>query len=112
MITVPQLEDAIDCIGPLSDLGYAFIDYPQNTERRFFRKGQPRTHHLHIVKVGSGELRDHLAFRDALRANADWHDQYAALKYDLADRHRNDRAQYSASKTEFVQWVLSVNRAA
>ncbi len=107
MIAVRQLDDAIDCIGPLSDLGYAFIDYPQNTERRFFRKGQPRTHHVHIVEVGSAELRDHLAFRDALRANADWRDQYAALKIALADRHRNDRAQYSESKTEFVRRVLS-----
>jgi GrpB-like predicted nucleotidyltransferase (UPF0157 family)/predicted kinase len=107
MIAVSRLEDAIDCIGPLSDLDYAFIDYPQNTERRFFRKGQPRTHHVHIVEVSSAELRDHLAFRDALRANAEWRDQYAALKIGLADRHRNDRAQYSASKTDFVQRVLS-----
>jgi hypothetical protein len=30
--------------GPLSDLGYAFINHPQNTARRFFRKGQPRAH--------------------------------------------------------------------
>ncbi len=107
MLAVRKLEDAIDCIGPLSDLGYAFIDYPQNTERRFFRKGQPRTHHVHIVEKGSAELRDHLIFRDALRANAPWREQYATLKYDLADRHRNDRAQYSESKTEFVRRVLS-----
>lgn len=106
MIAVPHLEDAIDCIGPLSDLGYAFIDYPQNTERRFFRKRQPRTHHVHIAAVDSAELRDHLVFRDVLRANPTWRDQYAALKYDLAERHRNDRAQYSESKTEFVQKTL------
>jgi GrpB-like predicted nucleotidyltransferase (UPF0157 family)/chloramphenicol 3-O-phosphotransferase len=107
MITVPRLADAIECIGLLSDLGYTFIDYPQNTDRRFFRKGQPRTHHVHIVETGSAELRDHLAFRDALRTNAEWRDQYAALKIALADRHRNDRAQYSDSKTGFVQRVLS-----
>lgn len=107
MIAVPRFENAIECIGPLSDLGYAFIDHPQNTERRFFRKGQPRTQHVHIVEASSAELRDHLAFRDALRANSEWRDQYAALKYALADRHRNDRAQYSESKTEFVQKILS-----
>jgi GrpB-like predicted nucleotidyltransferase (UPF0157 family) len=110
MIAVPRLEDAIDCIGPLSDLGYAFIDYPQNTARRFLRKGQPRTHHVHLVEVGSAELYDHLLFRDALRANDEWRDQYAALKIALADRHQNDRAQYSASKTEFVQRVLSFTK--
>ena len=68
MIAVRQLEDAIECIGPLGDLGYAFIDHPQNTDRRFFRKGVPRTHHVHIVAQGNAELRDHLAFRDALRS--------------------------------------------
>ena len=107
MIAVPRLGDAIECIGPLSDLGYAFIDYPQNTDRRVFRKGPLRTHHVHIVEADSSELRKHLVFRDALRANTDWRDQYAALKYDLADRHRNDRAQYSQSKTEFVQRILA-----
>jgi GrpB-like predicted nucleotidyltransferase (UPF0157 family)/predicted kinase len=107
MLVVPQLEDAIDCIGPLGELGYAFIDFPQNTDRRFFRKGQPRTHHVHIVAQGNAELKDHLAFRDALRADPQWRNHYAALKYDLADRHRNDRAQYSESKTEFVQQVLT-----
>ena len=107
MIAVRQLEDAIECIGSLGDLGYAFIDHPQNTDRRFFRKGVPRTHHVHIVAQGNAELRDHLAFRDALRSNPAWRDQYAALKIDLAERHRNDRAQYTVSKTEFVRRVLS-----
>jgi GrpB-like predicted nucleotidyltransferase (UPF0157 family) len=107
MLVVRKLDDAIDCIGPLSDLGYTFIDYPQNTDRRFFRKGQPRTHHVHIVAEGNAELIDHLAFRDALRSDSQLCDQYAALKIDLAERHRNDRAQYSDSKTEFVQRVLS-----
>jgi GrpB-like predicted nucleotidyltransferase (UPF0157 family)/predicted kinase len=112
MVAVRQLSDATECIGPLSDLGYAFIDYPQNTDRRLFRKGQPqRTHHVHIVAQGSAALREHLAFRDALRTNTGWRGQYAALKMALADRHRNDRAQYTESKTEFVRSVLSASKS-
>jgi GrpB-like predicted nucleotidyltransferase (UPF0157 family)/predicted kinase len=107
MIAVHQLDEAIECIGPLSDLGYAFNNHPQNVDRRFFRKGQPRTHHVHIVVAGSAELRVHLAFRDTLRANPEWRDQYAALKYDLADHYRNNRVQYTAGKTDFVRRVLS-----
>jgi GrpB-like predicted nucleotidyltransferase (UPF0157 family)/predicted kinase len=107
MLVVRKLEDAIECIAPLSELGYTFIDFPQNIDRRFFRKGVPRTHHVHIVAQGSAELIDHLAFRDALRADPQLRDQYAALKFDLAERHRADRAQYSDSKTEFVRRVLS-----
>jgi GrpB-like predicted nucleotidyltransferase (UPF0157 family)/predicted kinase len=110
MLVVRKLEDAIECIAPLSDLGYAFIDYPQNTNRRFFRKGVPRTHHVHIVAAGNAELIDHLDFREMLRANPEWRDQYATLKLDLAGRHRNDRVQYSDSKTEFVRRVLSTSK--
>jgi GrpB-like predicted nucleotidyltransferase (UPF0157 family)/predicted kinase len=106
MLVVRGLNEAVDCIGPLSDLGYAFIDYPQNTDRRFFRKGVPRTHHAHIVAQGNAELAHHLAFRAALRADPQLRDEYAALKYQLAERHRNDRAQYSDSKTKFVRRVL------
>jgi GrpB-like predicted nucleotidyltransferase (UPF0157 family) len=111
LIVVQQLADFADCIAPLQKLGYAFIDYPQNVDRKFFRKGQPRTHHLHIVAEDNAELRDHLIFRDALRADAALREQYAALKYDLANRFKTDRAQYSDSKTQFVRRVIEATRA-
>jgi GrpB-like predicted nucleotidyltransferase (UPF0157 family) len=106
LVTVRCLADFSECIAPLAALGYTFIDYPQNTDRRFFRKGVPRTHHLHIVQDNSPTMLEHVAFRDALRANADLRQQYAALKADLAARYKTDRATYSASKTEFIQRVL------
>lgn len=106
MLVVRQLADFADCIAPLQKLGYSFIDYPQNVDRKFFRKGQPRTHHLHIVAEDNAELRDHLIFRNALRADAALRDQYAALKYDLAKRFKTDRAHYSDSKTQFVRRVI------
>ena len=54
----------------------------------------------------NAELRDHLIFRDALRADAALRDEYAALKYDLATRFKTDRAHYSDSKTQFVRRVI------
>src|SRR3972149_1562590 len=48
----------------LRQLGYTFIDYAQNTDRKFFRKGLPRTHHAHIVAANSPSMIEHLAFRD------------------------------------------------
>lgn len=107
MVTVRHLDDAVDCIAPLQELGYAFIDYPQNTDRRFFRKGKPRTHHLHIVAAGSRSLIEHLAFRDALRANADLRREYQDLKCALRTKYKHDRATYSESKGAFVQKVLA-----
>lgn len=106
MLVVRQLADFVDCIAPLQKLGYSFIDYPQNVDRKFFRKGEPRTHHLHIVAADNAELRDHLIFRDALRADTTLRDEYAALKYDLANRFKTDRAHYSDSKTQFVRSVI------
>ena len=107
LVTVRRLEDAAACIAPLQKLGYTFIDYPQNTERRFFRKGLTRTHHLHIVEQGHPEQRDHLDFRDALRSDVQLLADYQALKTGLAERYRHDRARYSEMKTAFVRQALA-----
>ncbi len=107
LVTVRALKDAIACVAPLQTLGYTFVDYAQNTDRRFFRKGLPRTHHLHIVEEGGRSMAEHLAFRDALRADPDLRQRYAELKSELAMRYRNDRATYSAAKTAFIQNALT-----
>jgi GrpB-like predicted nucleotidyltransferase (UPF0157 family)/broad-specificity NMP kinase len=106
LVTVRRLEEAVACIAPLRKLGYAFVDYPQNRDRRFFRKGKPRSHHLHIVEQDSSDLADKLAFRDALRADAELRQAYADLKAQLATRYKDDRATYSERKTAFVRTAL------
>jgi GrpB-like predicted nucleotidyltransferase (UPF0157 family)/predicted kinase len=110
MVVVRQLEDAAACIAPLQGLGYTFIDYPQNVDRRFFRKGLPRTHHLHIVAVGSQTLADHIDFRDALRADPALRQAYQDLKRALSEQFRNDRATYSEKKGAFVAETLATWR--
>ena len=107
MVVVRRLEDAAACIGPLQQLGYAFVDYSQNTDRRFFRKGTPRTHHLHIVAAGSASLADHLDLRDALRAGPALREQYQGLKCTLAAQYRHDRATYSERKGVFIAAALA-----
>lgn len=106
LVEVRRLADATRCIPPLLSLGYHFLDYPQNRDRRFFRKGEPRSHHLHIVERGSRSAVEHLAFRDALRASAAWRDEYAALKLGLAARFKEDRATYSEQKGALVARVV------
>ena len=106
MVAVEQLDRAVDCIAPLRELDYAFIDYPQNTDRRFFRKGKPRSHHLHIVAGGSNPLADHLDFRNALRAQPELRQAYSDLKNSLAQAHKDDRATYSENKSAFVDAAL------
>ena len=74
--------------------------------RLFFRKGNPRTHHLHVTEIGSEFWERHLVFRDYLRAYPETARNYAQLKHDLADRFRRDRAAYTEAKTGFISEVV------
>lgn len=65
-----------------------------------------RTHHLHVVVHGGDIWREHLAFRDALRADPPLAQAYATLKSQLAARHASDRDAYTAAKTEFIRVAL------
>jgi GrpB-like predicted nucleotidyltransferase (UPF0157 family) len=71
----------------------------------WFCKPSPehRTHHLHLVPLGSALWHDRLAFRDALRANPQLAAEYEALKRRLARDFRLDREAYTEDKTQFVQ---------
>jgi len=112
-VTVPSVAPLSRYIGPLADIGYAFVPlgafdavYP------FFCKpaNWPSTHHVHLCAPGSNEERNHLAFRDYLRDHPAVAEQYVALKRDLAGKHHGhtleSREAYSLSKTEFVLSVL------
>ncbi len=103
LVGVQPWESAERCIAPLSRLGYTFIDYAANTERCFFRKGMPRSHHLHIVEHGGEEWCTHLDFRNALRADPALRVGYQALKIELAGQHGSERAKYSEKKSEYVR---------
>lgn len=75
---------------------------------RFFRppKGRPRTVHVHVCQTGRQWERVHLLFRDYLRAHPLRAAAYAATKSELAERHRDDRLEYTDGKTPFVEQVL------
>jgi GrpB-like predicted nucleotidyltransferase (UPF0157 family) len=73
-------------------------------DRKWFMRasGGRRTHHLHVVVFGSAQWDERLRFRDLLRADAALARSYAALKEDLAARHRGDREAYTEGKSAFV----------
>jgi len=74
--------------------------------REFFRRGNPRAYHLHLTAIDSPFWRDHLAFRNRLRADEALRDAYAALKHDLAARFPRDREAYIEAKGSFVNDIL------
>jgi GrpB-like predicted nucleotidyltransferase (UPF0157 family) len=73
-------------------------------EHRYFRPAgdRPREVQVHVCQVGSRWERDHLLFRDYLRAHPATRDAYAAMKCQLAARYRDDRVAYTEAKTAFI----------
>jgi GrpB-like predicted nucleotidyltransferase (UPF0157 family) len=107
LIIIEDLQNAKFCIQPLRGLGYAFIDYPQNTDRLFFRKGTPRSHHIHIVERGGDSERDHLHFRDVLLSDDTLRNEYLQLKLDAMRQYKHRRALYGERKNELIKKALA-----
>lgn len=78
--------------------------------RRFMVKvvGAHRFAHLHLIPEGQQRWEEHLTFREALRADPELKEQYAGVKRELADVHKNDREAYTDGKAEFIQSVLAM----
>ena len=110
MVAVTQLTSPEDYGRKLQPLGYEYHD-SEEAGRIFFRKGMPRTHHVHIVECGSWTLRRHLLFRDYLRAHPQAMQQYAQLKQELAIRFESDREAYTQAKTEFIESIVALAAA-
>jgi GrpB-like predicted nucleotidyltransferase (UPF0157 family) len=104
---ISDLGSARPCIELVAPLGYAYAPYLPD-EMLWFCKPNPRrrTHHLHLIPVGSARYRDELKFRDYLRAHPDSRDEYARLKQGLAARFSRDREGYTEAKTDFVRDIL------
>jgi GrpB-like predicted nucleotidyltransferase (UPF0157 family) len=101
---VRDLEESRECFEPLAQLGYVYAPYLPD-EMHWFCKPDPshRTHHLHLVPVGSPRYHDELAFRDRLRRDPELAAEYAALKRGLANRFANDREAYTDAKADFIR---------
>jgi len=108
MVGVADIERSGQAVAALIDLGYDYApefesDIP---ERRYFYRGIPHTHHVHMVEQTSDFFGQHLAFRDHLRAHPEAAAEYARLKRGLAARFRNDRDAYTEGKRSFVETVV------
>lgn len=112
MIGVRELAVGERCIEPLVGLGYEYMGEYGIPGRFYFRKGEPRSHHIHLVEHGCDFWVRHIAFRDLLRARPDLAEQYSALKRELAGQYGADRVGYTEAKTPFIDAVLAQAAAA
>ena len=111
LVVVDTLGPADQYVASLDGLDYTFYPLVSNPERYMFGKGHPHTHHLHIVERGGEEHIRPTVFRDYLRTHPQTAHDYAELKRALAARFHDNRAAYTAGKTEFVLGVEAIARA-
>jgi GrpB-like predicted nucleotidyltransferase (UPF0157 family) len=106
-VSVKDVEDedayvpAIECLG-------VSLRFREPGHRYFRPSGdRPRTVHIHVCDAGGDWEREHLLFREYLRADAEARDAYARLKQQLAVRYQDDRLAYNEGKTGFILDALS-----
>lgn len=109
MAPVASLRGSEGVIDSASLVGYVYHPYRAEFMHWFCKPSpQVRTHHLHLVPLGSPLWAECLVFRDALRANQALREEYASLKRRLAEQFVNDREAYTQAKAPFVARVLSL----
>jgi GrpB-like predicted nucleotidyltransferase (UPF0157 family) len=105
LVAIEAALEADELVRVLATLGYVHV--PQDDrDRTFFRKGMPRTHHVHVVRAGSWAFFSHVWFRDFLVDHPSAAEEYELLKRVLAARHRSDRAAYVKGKDAMVSMIL------
>ena len=104
---VASLEDSRAAIAAAASAGYFYFPYRAEV-MHWFCKPSPseRTHHLHLVPIGSRLWKERLAFRDALRADESLRAEYQDLKVALAAKYRHDRDGYTDAKAPFINRIL------
>ena len=91
----------------LETIGYGNMYNAEKENEMTFGKGYgenyvyTQTYHIHIREMGNVP-QDEIYFRDYLRQNPGTRDEYAKLKYTLAEKYRFNREDYTKAKTEFI----------
>jgi GrpB-like predicted nucleotidyltransferase (UPF0157 family) len=111
LLGVEQMPPQTSQIAGLETLGYLYCGELGIPGRHYFRRGMPRTHQIHLVKLNSEFWETHVLFRDFLRTHPNAAQQYEALKRDLAVKFRADRERYTDSKTPLIEQLLVQARA-
>jgi GrpB-like predicted nucleotidyltransferase (UPF0157 family) len=107
LIGIRDFDEATACIEPMIAIGYIYRGENGIPRRHYFVKGDPRTHHVHMVEIGSDNWREHLRFRDLLRLNPALASEYAREKERLALVHPDNREAYQREKDKVVERILA-----
>lgn len=106
------LHDPAASVSAWESLGYAYKGECNIPFQYMFTKRDPVRFNLHVFAPNHPEIELNLTFRDALRANTDLRDAYAALKHELLqDPAAQEKSGgmfvgYTLGKGPFIQSVL------
>ncbi|WP_336780928.1 GrpB family protein [Paenibacillus illinoisensis] len=122
IIDIDVVIESMDClpqvIKKLEELGYIHEgDLGIKNREAFARRdvyvpytsegNEKHEHHLYVCNRESEELKRHMMFRDILRKHPLLVSEYANLKFQLANKYRDNRQAYSAGKTEFITRIMN-----
>jgi len=108
LVSVESIRDESVFRPALEPLGYERREDVALPDDAYFVLNEDgvRVAQLHVCESGGTIEREHLAFRDKLRSDADLRERYARLKRELAERYPDDRLAYTAAKAPFIRAVL------
>ncbi|HLL81795.1 MAG TPA: GrpB family protein [Longimicrobium sp.] len=113
-VAVASEEAADACIAPLEALGYEYRGpHGEDPRRRYYTRDADgaRVAQIHLYILPATAWHEHLAFRDALRADPTLADAYFAEKWRVAAEVGWNKGAYAVSKGAFVERVLAGLRA-
>ena len=102
----PAAASPFDYVKPFARAGYVHRGDRGIPGHQFFRRGEPRAYHIHLVELDGRLWRQYITFRDHLRTNAEAARRYADLKRALAEQFPHDRPSYIDAKSAFVEAIL------
>jgi GrpB-like predicted nucleotidyltransferase (UPF0157 family) len=108
LVGVSQIDDWEQCKRPLEGLGYDYAANAGVSGHYIFGRGRDsgeRTHLVHVVEFLGAEWWVNLAFRDALRRDADLRSRYTEEKERAAAAAPLGRARYNELKRPFLEKV-------
>ena len=107
-IAVPSLRRLRSNVAAMESLNYVYKGEYGLPGRHFFVRGDPVTHHLHLVERRSPHWTRWIVFRDYLLSHPAMVREYRDFKRELARKFKNDRTVYTKSKTPFIERILAL----
>jgi GrpB-like predicted nucleotidyltransferase (UPF0157 family) len=105
-ISVPDITDEARFVPPIESVGVELRMREPDLGHVYFRNN-PRTIHIHVCQVGSRWERNHLLFRDYLRAHLDAARAYEEVKRAAVATYGADRLAYTEAKGPFIEQTLA-----